>query len=83
MPKRWPIWMGFSLGLIALSLGLFSGSTTDESWQLAARWTGRISFPLFIVTFVASSLARLFPRTWSIGLLRRRRWWYGRSTRKA
>lgn len=75
MPKRWPIWLGFTLGLIALSSGLLSGSSADESWQLAARWTGRVSFPLFIVTFVASSLAYLFPYPWTIELLRNRRWW--------
>jgi hypothetical protein len=57
MARRWPTWLGFLVGLIALLLGLSSGSTPDDGWQLAARWTGRAAFPIFIVTFVASSLA--------------------------
>lgn len=75
MPKRWPTWFGFAVGLTALSLGIASGSSLDEGWELAARWTGRASFPLFVVTFVASSLATLFPRPWTRTLLRERRWW--------
>jgi len=35
MPKRWPMWFGFGVGLIALSLGIVSGSSLDEGWQLA------------------------------------------------
>ena len=75
MPKRWPMWFGFVVGSIALSLGIVNGSSLDEGWKLAARWTGRASFPLFIVTFIASSLATLYPRRWTRTLLRERRWW--------
>jgi hypothetical protein len=75
MPKRWPMGFGFVVGSIALSLGIVGGSSLDEGWKLAARWTGRASFPLFIVTFIASSLATLFPRPWTRTLLRERRWW--------
>jgi DMSO/TMAO reductase YedYZ heme-binding membrane subunit len=75
MPKHWPTWFGFAAGLTALSLCIASGSSLDEGWKLAARWTGRAAFPLFIVTFVASSLALLVPRPWTRTLLRDRRWW--------
>lgn len=75
MPTRWPIWFGFAVGLLALSLGIATGSSLDEGWRLAARWTGRASFPLFILTFVASSLALLVPNRWTGRLLRDRRWW--------
>ena len=75
MPKQWPTWLGLAVGLIALSLGILNGPTLDDGWRLAARWTGRASFPLFIVTFVASSLATLYPRPWTRALLRARRWW--------
>lgn len=69
------MWLGLVVGLMALSLGIASGSTPDEGWKLAARWTGRASFPLFIVTFIASSLATLFPGPLTRTLLRDRRWW--------
>ena len=75
MPKRWPLWLGLAVGASVLLAGLVSASSADESWRLAARWTGRASFPLFTVTFVASSLARLYPRSWTRALLRDRRWW--------
>jgi methionine sulfoxide reductase heme-binding subunit len=75
MLKHWPMWFGFAVGLIALALGIANGPTAEQGWQLAARWTGRAAFPLFIVTFVASSLAMLFPQTWARRLLRDRRWW--------
>ena len=75
MPKYWPTWLGLLLGLIVLLIGIRSGSSIDEGWRLAARWTGRASFPLFIVTFMASSLAALFPKPWTRRLLRERRWW--------
>ena len=75
MPRHWPMWFGFLVGLIALSLGIVSGSALDEGWKLAARWTGRSSFPLFMVTFMASSLATLFPGPRTKALLRDRRWW--------
>ena len=75
MPRRWPLWLGLAIGLVALSLGIVSGSTLDDGWKLAARWTGRAAFPLFIVTFIASSLATLFPGPWTRTLLRDRRWW--------
>lgn len=75
MLKRWPIGLGIITGLVALFAGLIAGDAPDEKWQLAARWTGRASFPLFIITFVASSLATLFPKPWTRRLLQRRRWW--------
>ena len=75
MPKHWPTWLGFVVGLIALLLGVLSGPSFDDGWQLAARWTGRASFPLFIITFIASSLATLYPSPRTRALLRDRRWW--------
>ena len=75
MSRYWPLWFGFAVGLIALSFGLVNGPSLDEGWKLAARWTGRASFPLFIITFIASSLATLYPRHWTKVLLRERRWW--------
>lgn len=75
MKRVWPTWLGFLAGLVAVAAGLFVGSDLQEGWQLAARYTARASYPFFIVTFVASSLMRLYRRPWTIALLRDRRWW--------
>jgi len=71
----WPTWLGLLAGLAALAAGLLAGSDLQEGWQLAARYTARASFPFFLVTFVASSLLRLYRRPWTKALLRDRRWW--------
>lgn len=74
-PKHWPVWLGVACGCAAIGYGLANGATELESWRLAARWSGRISYPLFLIVFVASALARLFPQGWTKALLRDRRWW--------
>lgn len=71
----WPAWLGLLAGLAALAAGLLAGSDLQEGWQLAARYTARASFPFFLVTFVASSILRLYRRPWTKALLRDRRWW--------
>ncbi len=75
MPRRWPLLLGLVLGLAAIQLGLQSGSDETEAWQLAARWTARAGFPLLIVTYSASSLARLKRNGLTKALMRDRRWW--------
>lgn len=59
--------------LAAAGLGLALGDDSTEGWQLAARFTARLSFPIFLVAFTASSSALLFrsePTRW---ILRSRR----------
>lgn len=75
MLKTWPRWLGLLAGLAALAAGLLVGSDPQEGWLLAARFTARASYPFFIVTFVASSILRLYRRPWTMALLRDRRWW--------
>lgn len=75
MARKYPLALGFLLGLLTLLAGLQFGGTIAEGWQLAARWTGRAGFPLLIAAYSASSLARLWPAPWSRSLLRDRRWW--------
>jgi len=67
--------LGLLLGLAALFLGLASGADQLESWRLAARWTARVGFPVFILTYCASSLGRLWPSPLTRTLWRDRRWW--------
>jgi methionine sulfoxide reductase heme-binding subunit len=75
MAKRWPLMLGLVVGLLAIAAGLQAGADQVEGWQLAARWTARIGFPIFILTYAASSLAKLWPTDLSRGLWRNRRWW--------
>ena len=71
----WPTLLGSLFGVLAIALGLSGGGETVEQWQLASRYTAQASFPLFLVTFVASSLVRLFPNPTTRALMRQRRWW--------
>lgn len=73
--RRWPLLLGLFLSLGALQTGLQTGTTLAEGWALAARWTARVGFPIFIVTYLASSLYRLAPSGVTKSLVRDRRWW--------
>lgn len=73
--NRTPLILGIAVGLTAVALAFAAGTTATEQWQLAARWTARFGFPIFIITYSASSLVRLFPGDTTRGLLRDRRWW--------
>lgn len=75
MSRKWPIAFGLMLSLLALGAGLAVGETPHESWHLAARWTARVGFPVFLLTYLASSLIRLSPAPWSRALARDRRSW--------
>lgn len=75
MKERWPLLLGLLAGLAAIAAGFLYGTSPAQDWQLAARWTARISFPLFLITYAASSLARLWPSPWTRSVLRSRRWW--------
>jgi DMSO/TMAO reductase YedYZ heme-binding membrane subunit len=58
--------------LVAL-FGYSMGAAPDERWLLAARYTARLSFPIFVLVFVSSSWNRLAPIRVSRFLVRRRR----------
>jgi DMSO/TMAO reductase YedYZ heme-binding membrane subunit len=66
---------GFLTALAVIALGLAVGDDTVERAQLAARWTARVGFPIFVLTYLASSLYRLRPNERTRALLKERRWW--------
>lgn len=73
--RRWPLALGTLLGLLAVYAGLRAGADQVAGWQLAARWTARVGFPVFILSYSASALLRLWPSDLTKVLLRDRRWW--------
>ena len=73
--QRWPIMLGTLLALSAIAAGMAIGQDPAEQWRLAARWTARVGFPIFILTYSASSLRRLWPGSITRALVRDRRWW--------
>lgn len=75
MTRNWPLVLGLVAGLLAVWAGQQAGSDPIEGWQLAARWTARVGFPIFILTYAASSLAKLWPGALTRGLWQDRRWW--------
>lgn len=75
-PKsHWPLLFGLVVGLTAMLGGMASGFLPVDGWALAARWTARVGFPLFLLVYSASALARLWPGGWRRTLLRDRRFW--------
>lgn len=73
--KRWPIMLGIFLALTAIAAGFSMGADRVEQWRLAARWTARVGFPVFLITYAASSLAKLMPSPITRAVWRDRRYW--------
>ena len=74
--RPWLITLAAALAALAvIALAFRTGADQVEQWRLAARWTARVGFPIFIVAYIASSLYRLWPHPGSRALLKRRRWW--------
>jgi DMSO/TMAO reductase YedYZ heme-binding membrane subunit len=66
---------GGAAALLAVAAGFAMGDGAVEQWRLAARWTARVGFPIFLTAYLASSLYRLWPSDRTRALLRQRRWW--------
>jgi DMSO/TMAO reductase YedYZ heme-binding membrane subunit len=69
----WTVGGSAVLGLACVSIGLAAGAGPDERWQLAARYTARLAFLLFLPVYVASAWHRLAPGAGSRFVMRRRR----------
>lgn len=77
MTRQIPYWlfavtMVAGLATIVGPLVLFGVS--EQGWQLAARYTVRVSFPLFLLTYLARPLTTLWRTDTSRWLLRNRRY---------
>jgi DMSO/TMAO reductase YedYZ heme-binding membrane subunit len=67
--------LGLIAGFAAIYLGLTTGTGAADAWGRAARWTARIGLPIFLLTYVASALGRLWPGNLTRAIWRDRRWW--------
>jgi methionine sulfoxide reductase heme-binding subunit len=70
-----PIALGAIVGVLAIWFAFETGDSVNRDWQLAASWTARVGFPIFLITYSASSLHRVFPGTVTRNILRNRRYW--------
>jgi methionine sulfoxide reductase heme-binding subunit len=76
MTRRYlPILIAFILAAKSVMMGLLLGVEPVEQALLAARYTARVGFPIFMLTYSASSLLRLWPSDWTKALVRYRRQW--------
>lgn len=73
--RAFPLAVAALLSLGAVALGLLVGVDPVDQAHMAARWTARASFPIFILTYSASSLVRLWPNDATKRWLRYRRQW--------
>ena len=73
--KYLPILLALLLGFGAIWVGMAWGSNAQDQAQLAARYTARVAFPLFLLTYLASSLFTLWPSALPQALVRTRRQW--------
>lgn len=55
--------------------GFLLGADHETQWLLAAGYTARASFAVFLIVYSASSLLRLWPNITTKGLVRYRRQW--------
>ena len=76
MPRFWPVILALIVALAAMAVGLHTHiGGGEDHWTHASRYTARVGFPFFILTYSASSLARLWPGDTTKSLLRGRKWW--------
>jgi methionine sulfoxide reductase heme-binding subunit len=76
MDKRYaPFVIAFVVSIKALMVAFLLGADFTEQLRLAARYTARASFAIFIVTYSASALLRLWPSDLTKSLVRHRRQW--------
>jgi methionine sulfoxide reductase heme-binding subunit len=70
-----PLVLAGGLAASGMLAGFWLGSTFAEQWLLAARYTARASFAVFLIVYCASSLLRLWPSALSRLIVRYRRQW--------
>jgi len=70
-----PILIAFAASAMAVAAAALFGADFTEQSQLAARWTARASFLVFLIAYSASALDTLFPSAVTRRIRQRRRQW--------
>ncbi len=70
-----PLILAVVLSTKAVMIAFLLGGDVMNQVQLATRYTARVSFPLFLIVYSASSLLRLWPNDLTKMLVRNRRQW--------
>lgn len=70
-----PLIIGLIAGGGAVVAALIVGVTSADQALLAARWTARTALPVFLIAYLASTLARRWPGAMTRAVLHRRRQW--------
>ena len=70
-----PILIGLFAGLLAIAMAFLVSPDASERALLAARWTARAALPVFLITYLASSMVRIWPTDLTKAVMRRRRQW--------
>lgn len=70
-----PFAIALTLSSVAVAAALWTGPAPSDDALLAARWTARAALPLFLITYLASTLYKALPNATTAALLRRRRQW--------
>lgn len=73
--RLFPLWLGALVAGAACLAGALIGADQVEQWQLAARYTARVGFPVFLTAYLASSVVALWPNDVTHALVRYRRQW--------
>lgn len=73
--KMRPLYVAFLLSLLAVAAGFYFGNDAVEEAQLAARYTARVAFPVFLIVYTASSIAYLWQNETIRSVMRVRRQW--------
>ena len=70
-----PLFLAAFVSAGAVVFAILLGNDLVDQTHLAARWTARVGFPIFILTYSGAALAKLWPNVTTKSLLRHRRQW--------
>jgi len=70
-----PLLIALAASVVAIAAAALVGDDPAAQSQLAARWTARASFLIFLIAYSAGALGTLFPSSLTALILRRRRQW--------
>ena len=64
--------LGVALASLSLFMVIFSGALEIQTWQYWARYTARLSFAIFLITYLTAPLYQLYKTSFTSFLRRNR-----------